>query len=579
MKAKLTYKNKFLLYTFIILAIFTAGMVIIKQDRDKLYKTEGLESVLKGYAELIHKYIDKNKLTEKDIDSLQKIIPLLPENIRVTIIAEDGTVTFDNDFPNPTMLDNHKDRPEIVKAQLKPYGTNIRKSASMQMEFLYYAIRYDNYFVRVALPYDIQIKNFLKSDDVFLYITIILFLIVILILNYILNRFGKSIAQLKNFVLSAQNGNPIPDNISFPNDEPGEIAASVVKVYKQVEKNKKKVTLEREKLLQHFHYSEEGLCFFTKEKKKIYANSHFIQLLNIIIDKPTLNPECIFEEPLFNGIQDYLESPDKESLFTTKINRNGKHFNLHVFIFEDKSFEVTISDISKSEKTRLLKQEMTNNIAHELRTPVTSIRAFLETLMEQNNIDEEKRSFFLKRAHSQIIRLSELIQDISLITKMEEAPDRFKTESVNLRSLLDELKSDLEISLSQHRIRIDIEVANDVTIEGNRTLLYSVFRNLADNSIRYGGDNIDIHINNYTENDDYYYFSYYDTGNGVDEIHLNRLFERFYRVSEGRTRDTGGSGLGLSIVKNAILFHKGEIVAKNHSQGGLEFLFTLKKEG
>ena len=518
------YRKKIFLYTFILLAIFTTGVVIVEQNREKRYKTSGLESVLNGYAELLHKYIEKNGLTENNIDSLQKIMPLLPENIRITIIANDGTVTFDNDFPNPAMLENHKDRPEIVKAAAKPYGTNIRKSTSLYAEFLYYAIHYDTYFVRVALPYDLQVKNFLKSDNVFLYIIIILFIMLTIAVNYVLNRF------------------------------------------------------EREKLLQHFHHSGEGLCFFTENRKKIYANAHFIQLLNVIIDTPTLNPECIFEESIFKGIQDYLAGPDKEPLFTTKLSRNGKHFDIHVFIFKDKSFEVIINDISKSEKTRLLKQEMTNNIAHELRTPVTSIRGFLETLLYQkNDIDEEKRNFFLERAHAQSIRLSELIQDISLITKTEEAPDQFKKENISIRPLLDELKFDLELTLSQHNIRINMNVPDDVTIKGNRTLLYSVFRNLIDNSIRYGGDHIDIHINNYTENEEYYYFSYYDTGNGVSEIHLNRIFERFYRVNEGRTRNSGGSGLGLSIVKNAILFHKGEIVAKNRVEGGLEFLFTLKK--
>lgn len=578
MNMKLSYKKKIFLYTFIILALFTAGMVLVEQNRQRLYKTEGLESALNGYTELIHNYIEKNRLKDTNIDSLKEIVSLLPNNIRVTIIEENGKVIYDNDFSDPVNLGNHKDRPEILKASVKPYGTNIRNSTTTHTEYLYYAIHYTGYFVRVALPYDIEIKDFLKSDNVFLYIIIILFAIVVAALNYILNRYGKSISKLRDFVVSAQNGNSLPENISFPDDELGQIATSVVKVYKQVEENKKKIAIEREKLLLHFHYSEEGLCFFTKNKKKVYANTHFIQLLNIIIDKPTLNPECIFEEKEFADIRNFLDNPSGEPLFVTKISKNGKHFSLHVFIFEDGSFEITINDISKSEKTRLLKQEMTNNIAHELRTPVTSVRGFLETLMEQKNIDEEKRNFFLERAHSQIVRLSELIQDISLITKTEEAPDRFKLENVQLRPLLDELKSDLEMTLSGHNIKMDIEVSEKVKLDGNRTLLYSVFRNLVDNSVRYGGDNIHININNYTEDDEYYYFSYYDTGKGVGENHLNRLFERFYRVNEGRTRDTGGSGLGLSIVKNAVLFHKGEIVAKNRQEGGLEFLFTLRKK-
>ena len=109
-------------------------------------------------------------------------------------------------------------------------------------------------------------------------------------------------------------------------------------------------------------------------------------------------------------------------------------------------------------------------------------------------------------------------------------------------------------------------VSSKVVIEGNRTLLYSIFRNLIDNTISYAGDNVTIHIETYTEDNDYYYFSYYDTGRGIEEEHLTRIFDRFYRVNPGRSRKNGGSGLGLSIVKNAILFHKGQISAKNSTQ-------------
>ena len=150
-------------------------------------------------------------------------------------------------------------------------------------------------------------------------------------------------------------------------------------------------------------------------------------------------------------------------------------------------------------------------------------------------------------------------------------------EQVNLSLLLDELRIDMASKLKDNNIALSISVDKDLVIHGNYTLLYSIFRNLMDNSVSYAGANIEIHINNYMQDDKYVYFSYYDTGAGVGEQYLGRLFERFYRVNEGRTRDSGGSGLGLSIVKNAVLLHKGEIQVKNRLDGGLEFLFSLMK--
>jgi signal transduction histidine kinase len=117
-----------------------------------------------------------------------------------------------------------------------------------------------------------------------------------------------------------------------------------------------------------------------------------------------------------------------------------------------------------------------------------------------------------------------------------------------------------------------------VVVRGNRTLIQSIFYNLSTNALKYAGENITITIRNYMEDDEYYYFSFFDNGTGIDNKHLDHIFERFYRITEGRTRDKGGSGLGLAIVKDAVNFHKGAILAKNRAEGGLEFLFTLQKK-
>ena len=221
---------------------------------------------------------------------------------------------------------------------------------------------------------------------------------------------------------------------------------------------------------------------------------------------------------------------------------------------------------------------MTNNIAHELKTPVSSIRGYIETILEQNNLDPAKQKFFLERAYTQLLRLSDLIRDMALITKTEEASELFEKEEINIRNTIVEVLNDLENPLKNNKIKVENCVQPNVEIEGNHTLLYSIFRNLIDNTINYAGGNVTIHIENYTEDSEFYYFSYYDTGKGIEEEHLTKIFDRFYRVNPGRSRKSGGSGLGLSIVKNAVLFHKGQISAKNRKDGGLEFIFSLRKK-
>ncbi|MBQ3851395.1 MAG: hypothetical protein II751_04705 [Bacteroidales bacterium] len=237
-------------------------------------------------------------------------------------------------------------------------------------------------------------------------------------------------------------------------------------------------------------------------------------------------------------------------------------------------------------RNRQLKQEMTSNIAHELKTPVSSIRGYLEILLSDKPVDDERRRYFLDRCFRQTLRLSDLIQDVSIINKLEESADLFPRTEVDATEVAKEAIGDLADKAASAGITIYNNLPS-MPLGGNRELLYCIFRNLVENSIAYAGIDIDIVLETYKESPDHYYIHYYDTGKGVADEYLSRLFDRFVRIDEGRSRQNGGTGLGLSIVKHAVLFHGGEIYAKNRGSGvgsadnhlsGLEFFFSLKKQ-
>ncbi len=570
---KVTYKQKLAFYFFVLFSLFTVGIIVFERSREAKFRTEALEEKLDAYTEIINASLAKYSAPTSAIENLSG---LLPDNLRITLISQNGNVVYDNAI-NSTLSGNHATRPEIILAKTNRSGSNIRTSSTNSRKYLYYAKQGNGHFIRVAFPYDIQIQQFLKPDNLFLYYIVLLFVITLILIYYVANRFSTSIGQLKEFALS-DGENTTNKPVTFPNDELGEIGEKIIDNYQQIQKRKKELILEREKLLQHVHSSGEGLCFFFPDKRVGLYNGLFIQYLNIITEESASNPSFVFTDPSFRSIADFLSSiGSSESYYETQINKQGKHFNIRVNVFEDRSFEIIINDISKQEKTRLLKQEMTSNIAHELRTPVTSIRGYLEIALNRELNDETAHNF-LNKAHEQTLVLTELMQDMSLITKMEEAPLSFQKEDISIDDLLHYLKEELSEPLAEKNIRFKWGDMKQVVVQGNRNLIYSIFRNLTDNAIRYAGTDISVTVSQYNEDKDFYYFSFSDTGVGIrDEHHLNRIFERFYRVNEGRTRDTGGSGLGLSIVKNAILFHRGAIVAKNKASGGLEFLFTLGK--
>ncbi|MBQ6955410.1 MAG: HAMP domain-containing histidine kinase [Bacteroidales bacterium] len=233
--------------------------------------------------------------------------------------------------------------------------------------------------------------------------------------------------------------------------------------------------------------------------------------------------------------------------------------------------------IHEQEHNRQLKQEMTSNISHELKTPVSSIRGYLEILLGDKPVDEDKRKFFLERCYSQTLRLSDLINDVSLINKLEESSDLFPKERLSVDDIADEAVMELEEAAHTHGITVGNMLPKPMNIVGNHSLVYCIFRNLLENSISYAGDGSEVTIECYRKDDERYYIHFYDTGRGVDNKYLPKLFDRFLRIDDGRSRKNGGTGLGLSIVKHAVLFHGGEIYVRNREGGGLEFFFSLNK--
>lgn len=236
-----------------------------------------------------------------------------------------------------------------------------------------------------------------------------------------------------------------------------------------------------------------------------------------------------------------------------------------------------VSEAEARQKSKLKKQ-MTSNIAHELRTPVTTIRGYLETLIACPDMPQEKKQEFIEKAYNQTIRLTELITDMSLISKMEEKSSKFQKESIDLYTIANEVFDEFSGRIAALNVKVENMLSAGTVLTGNRTLVYTIIRNLVENSLKYAGEGITIHLECYSSIDKYCYLTYYDTGAGVPDEHLEQIFERFYRIEEGRTRDVGGSGLGLSIVKNAVKFHGGDIRVINRQWGGLQFFFSLRRQ-
>ena len=227
------------------------------------------------------------------------------------------------------------------------------------------------------------------------------------------------------------------------------------------------------------------------------------------------------------------------------------------------------------EKNRL-KRQLTNNINHELKTPIGVIKGYLDTIISNPDMDEASRNNFIRKALMHANRLTNLMNDVSAITRLDEGGALINTEELDYHDLVYTVMSDLAESDILGDMEFVYDIPTDCIIRGNASLLSAMIMNLAKNAAAYSkGTECGVRLDG--EDKNFYRFVFFDNGNGVGEEHLPHLFERFYRVDSGRSRKTGGTGLGLPIVQNTIHAHGGSIEVRNNPEGGLEFIYTLPK--
>ena len=255
---------------------------------------------------------------------------------------------------------------------------------------------------------------------------------------------------------------------------------------------------------------------------------------------------------------------------------------VRIYLAKDKALlrskhehEVAMRAVSERER---VKRQMSNNINHELKTPVGIIKGYLDTINSDPDMPESLRKSFLEKAQAHAERLTQLLKDVSSITRLEDGTQQVELSEFDFHDLVYTLANDLEVSHINGSLAFEYNIPFDCIVRGNYTLLTNALMNLVRNAANYSrGTRIDLSLVGQTDN--FYEFQFKDDGVGVADEHLPRLFERFYRVDEGRARKSGGTGLGLPIVKSTIMAIGGDITVSNADPHGLCFTFTIPKAG
>ena len=475
---------------FMVLAVFlvfAVCFIVFQQSREKQFKINTITLKLESYNDLLEEDLslahDKGVLmcdTVKNnrciVVSEEKLNAFVKEHknreLRLTLVRPDGKVIYDNMSKDYDKFSNHLNRKEIQEALKKGQGYSVdRQSKTLNQDYFYVASYFpaDSLIIRSALPYNNDLAKSLQADQHFIWFALIAIIVLTLVLYRFTNRLGKNISKLRIFAYKADHNESleIEDLATFPDDELGEIAERIIKMYKRIQTTRKEQSI--------------------------------------------------------------------------------------------------------------LKRQLTQNIAHELKTPVASIQGYLETILDNPHINEDMKEQFLQRCYAQSERLTSLLRDISTLNRLDDGSDMIDFEAVDITQMVADIMKETALEREGHKMTFcNCLPEEHIVVKGNRSLLYSVFRNLTDNAIAYAGEGTAITLEAKSQGNKWH-FIFRDNGQGVPQEHLARLFERFYRVDKGRSRKMGGTGLGLAIVKNAVLLHGGTIRVNNLPEGGLKFEFTIKK--
>ena len=345
--------------------------------------------------------------------------------------------------------------------------------------------------------------------------------------------------------------------------------------FKNNKKSKKELVSALDQFTQAAEALMDGVVALNENNEIIWSNKKAQIMLNLNAKKDTGQPiNYIFRN---TDLINYLEKSDYEESIKINIGTNfDKAIEIKILLFGEKQKVLIAKDISQTIKIEANRKEFISNVSHELKTPLTVISGFIETLGSMAILKNKEHKNILKMMDNQAYRMTKLVDDLLLLSNVESNLFQNRSEKLQINTIIKKIKKNIPtLDAKKHKIKYLIK--ENLNIYGSKKEIESAFLNLITNAIRYTKKNSSISISWGLING-LPIFEVRDTGNGIEQKHINRITERFYRVDLDRSRDSGGTGLGLSIVKNIIKQHDGELKISSEVGKGSSFKLIFSKE-
>lgn len=585
-------KRKLILtYVAIILitVLFSGGFAWNNINRQFIHRVENEAKVHLYLLEEIYEsklkaFAKNNSYEDFDFEKFAKDYAKQID-VRITIIGNSGVVYGDS-VEDYEAMDNHKGRPEIREAIATGFGASSRNSKTTKQHYYYIAKKatIDSFesILRIAVPvYKVEqvVFDFIRAMSVGLLIGIFISTIVSIIFS---RRFTEPIIDLTETAKLITKGNYDNRVYIHSNDEVGELADAFNTMTKRMRNSVWELEEKNAELESVLSSMEVGLAAIDEDYKILLHNEPFRQILGL---EEEINDTLFYEVIRNSSIFSVVEKSVDEGKFVgeeTKIIRKEKEYTIRISsnpirvksnVKRNLGVLILVEDVTQLRKLETIRRDFVSNVTHELKTPLTSIKGFVETLKAGALQDEKVAGRFLDIIEIEAERLTGLIDDILSLSEIENTKFEKNRQKVDIGSVIEEVFIMLQRKAEKKEIRLEVMLQEDMKeFQCNRDRMKQLLINLIDNGIKYTEQGA-VTVYGKMEKE-VLILSIQDTGIGIDEEHIPRLFERFYRVDKGRSRKMGGTGLGLSIVKHIVELYNGTIQVESKMKEGT--IITIK---
>jgi len=578
-------------YVFIILISFSFAAFFL----DKKLEENALGNIktsLVNQAILIENQIPSENLRKENTDFLYSLVKSLSPQIkcRITIVNSDGNVLADSEKKLNEIADmeNHAGRPEIRAALLGSTGAEIRYSNTLKIDMLYVALPVKDIrevigALRLALPL-LDLKSMLSVIRKAILFSLIFALGLAFVLGSLLT--SEIIKPINKMIYASSkfSRGDFSHKIHLDSgDELGELAAVLNKMAQNLEDKIKEIEIKNQHLVAILESMVEGIVVVDRNSRIISINSSIEKIFNV--SKNNLEGKVFLEAIRNNDISNIINEVLKNGEFMSSEIRLvlpvQKIFQINASpVFEKGAVTgclLVIHDMTEIRKLETMRRDFVANVSHELKTPLTSIKGFIETLLEGAIDDKKNNRKFLSIIQDHEERLNKLVDGLLSLSSIESKGVLLKKDLFNLYQQADKVITNCGVQLKNKNIEIKNELPEDLLVNADKEKIEGVLTNLIDNAIKFNKEKGVIRIFSPDEKSRIK-IVVEDSGIGIPEKDIPRIFERFYRVDKARSRELGGTGLGLSIVKHIVELHGGSVGVESVEGFGSKFWFTLLKQ-